>query len=159
MCIGKSFALILNTYYPLLNTRFYGVIENLVKMKEKLKSFQKFFSEVKLWEKLKKVARRAGVKTVYSVLLLYYAYKRKDTPSWAKRIVLGTLGYFIALVDFIPDLTPIIGLTDDFGILSFGLVTVAAYINEDVKSNARNKLDKWFGEVQEVELKEVDDIL
>ncbi len=134
-------------------------IVNLNTMKDKLKKFRKFFSEVKLWEKLKSYARQAGVKTVYSALLLFYAYKRKDTPGWAKRIVLGTLGYFIAFVDMIPDLTPIVGYTDDIGILSFGLVTIAAYINDEVKSNAKNKLTDWFGEVPEIQLQEVDDKL
>jgi len=128
-------------------------------MKEKLKKFQQFFSEVKLWEKLKKYARKVGVKTVYMVLLLFYAYRRKDTPGWAKRIVLGTLGYFIAFIDLVPDLTPIVGYTDDIGILSFGLVTIAAYINDEVKSNAKDKLSNWFGEVEEIELKEVDEKL
>jgi uncharacterized membrane protein YkvA (DUF1232 family) len=128
-------------------------------MKEKLKNFRKFFSEVELWGKLKTYARKIGAKTVYSVLLLYYAYKRKDTPAWAKRIVLGTLGYFIAFIDLIPDLTPIVGYTDDIGILSFGLVTVAAYINDEVKSNAKNKLTDWFGEVPEIQLSEIDEKL
>jgi uncharacterized membrane protein YkvA (DUF1232 family) len=128
-------------------------------MKDKLKKFRKFFSEVKLWDKLKRYARKAGVQTVYSVLLLFYAYKRKDTPAWAKRIILGTLGYFIAFVDLIPDLTPIIGYTDDIGILSFGLVTIAAYINDDVKSTAKNKLTDLFGEVDDFEIQEVDEQL
>ncbi len=128
-------------------------------MKEKLKKFQKFFSEVNLWDKLKKYGRKIGVKTVYMVLLLYYAYKRKDTPAWAKRIVLGTLGYFVAFVDLIPDLSPIVGYTDDIGVLSFGIVTIAAYINDEVKTNAKDKLSTWFGDIQEGELKEVDDKL
>ncbi len=128
-------------------------------MKEKLKEFQKFFSEINLWDKLKKYARKIGVKTVYMVLLLYYAYDRKDTPAWAKRIVIGVLGYFIAFIDFIPDLTPFIGMTDDVGVLTFGLVTIAAYINDEVKTNAKNKLSNWFGQLEETELNEVDDIL
>ncbi|MEM9887767.1 MAG: YkvA family protein [Bacteroidota bacterium] len=125
-------------------------------MKEKLKKFRKNFSEVGLWNSLRNFAKSIGVKTSYMILLLFYAYKRKETPAWARRIVIGTLGYFITLFDAIPDLTPFVGFTDDIGILSFGLVTIAAYINEDVRTQARERLGKWFGEYEEQELVEID---
>ncbi|MCB0585073.1 MAG: DUF1232 domain-containing protein, partial [Phaeodactylibacter sp.] len=101
-------------------------------------------------------AKQAGVKTVYSALLLFYAYRRKETPTWAKSIVLGTLGYFLAPFDALPDLTPIIGYTDDLGVLSFGLVTIACYINEGVRTNARKQLGRWFKDYAEEDLLEVD---
>lgn len=128
-------------------------------MKNPFERYKKAFSEENLWQKLKNYAIQAGTKVVYSALLLFYAYERKDTPAWAKRIVIGTLGYFLTPIDFIPDLSPIIGYTDDIGVLSFGLVTVAAYINDDVRSQAREKLHKWFGQYDEDELKSVDEKL
>ena len=128
-------------------------------MKKIIEKYRKRFSEIKLWSKLKNYAKEAGLKTVYSALLLFYAYKRSDTPAWAKRIVLGVLGYFIAPIDMIPDLTPFIGYTDDVGMLSFGLATIAYYINDEVKSNARKQLDKWFGGYDEEDLREVDEQL
>lgn len=88
--------------------------------------------------------------------MLFYAYKRKDTPVWAKNIVLGVLGYFLSPIDWMPDLTPIIGFTDDIGVLSFGLVTIAAYVNEEVRKQAREKLKLWFGEYDPTPLTEVD---
>lgn len=117
------------------------------------------YSEEGLWTKLQRYTRQAGTKVVYSALLLFYAYKRKDTPAWAKRVVIGALGYFISPIDVIPDLTPFLGYTDDIGILSFGLVTIAAYVNEEVRDNARGKLGKWFKNVDEEQLKEVDEKL
>ena len=117
------------------------------------------YSEKKLWKKLKKFAQNLGAKMTYTVLLLYYAYRRKDTPRWAKNIVLSALGYLIAPIDAIPDISPIIGFTDDLGVLSFGLVAIAAYVNTEVKTKARNKLNKWFGDVDDQDLKEVDDIV
>ena len=123
------------------------------------KDYKKQYSDEKFWQKMTRYAKAAGVKVVYSALLLFYAYRRKETPSWAKHIILGTLGYLIAPIDAIPDLTPIIGYTDDIGVLSFGLVTVAAYINKDVKKNARARLNKWFGEVKEEDIADVDEKL
>ncbi len=128
-------------------------------MKNSFDKYKDQFTENKLWNKLSKYAKDAGLKVVYTSLLLFYAYKRKETPAWAKRIVLGTLGYLIAPIDMLPDLTPIIGYTDDIGILSFGLVVIAAYVNDDVKTNARTRLEKWFGKFDEDQLKEVEDQL
>ena len=128
-------------------------------MKKKIEQFRKFFSEIKLLEKLTQYAKQLGAKTVYTILLLFYAYKRKDIPAWAKRIILGSLGYFIAMIDFIPDLTPFLGYSDDLGVLTFGLVTIAAYINDDVKNQAKQKLTDWFGENNQAALAEVDKYL
>ena len=128
-------------------------------MKNPFSPYIKQFSEAKLWTKLGKYARQIGLKSVYMILLLFYAYRRKDTPNWAKRIVLGVLGYLIMPFDAIPDLSPIIGYTDDLGVLSFGLVTIAAYINEEVRENARKRLQSWFGDYNMTELQEIDEQL
>ena len=125
-------------------------------MKNPFKKFSTFFSENRFWKKIKTFGRTAGLKTVYTAMLLYYAFKRKETPAWARNIILGALGYFIAPIDALPDLTPILGFTDDVGVLGFGLVTIACYVNDDVKINARKHLKKWFGEYDLKELAEVD---
>ena len=109
-----------------------------------------------LWKKIAKFAQKIGLKAVYSALLLYYAFRRKDTPAWAKRIITGILAYFIAPIDMIPDLTPFLGFTDDLSVLGFGLVIVAAYINADVRKSARAQLEKWFDNIDVKELDEVD---
>lgn len=113
----------------------------------------------RLWTKITKYAQKAGVKVIYAVLLMWYAYQRKDTPSWAKRIILGALAYFVSPIDMIPDLSPFLGFTDDLGILGMGLVAVAAYINDDVRSNARLRLGKWFDSYNDDDLKDIDDKL
>ncbi len=128
-------------------------------MKEKISKYAKLFTEARFWHKLKHFARQAGLQVVYAALLMFYAYRRKETPSWAKNIILGTLGYLLAPIDAIPDLSPIIGYTDDLGVLSFGLVTIAAYVNDEVKARARKQLGTWFGHFDESELREVDDKL
>ena len=124
-----------------------------------LEKYRKRFTEGKFWQKVKKVGEAAGAKTVYTALLLYYAYHRKETPTWAKSMVLGVLGYFIAPIDAIPDITFLVGYTDDFGLLSMALVTIAAYVNEDVRGQARAHMDRWFGSVDEAALAQVDEKL
>jgi uncharacterized membrane protein YkvA (DUF1232 family) len=125
-------------------------------MKNTFEKYGHLFTEGGLLNKMKRYARQAGMKAVYSVLLMYYAFRRKETPYWARHIITGVLGYFIAPIDALPDLTPIIGFTDDLGMLSFGLVMIAAYVNDEVRIQARTKLRDWFGELDLQELQEID---
>ncbi len=115
-------------------------------MKDRFDKYRKEFSESKLVEKVNQVAKQVGSKTIYPVLLLYYAYKRKDTPAWAKKIIAGVLGYFLMPFDMVPDfLIPLIGYTDDLSVLTFGLLALTAYIDENVIAQSRTKLTSWFG--------------
>lgn len=97
-----------------------------------------------------------GVRLIYSVLLMVYAYQSERTPVWARRIILGAMAYLLSPIDSIPDLTPFIGFTDDLGIISFGLVSIACYINNDVREKAKAKLFSLIKNVDEKDLQAVD---
>ena len=99
-------------------------------------------------------------KALYGSLLLYHAYLNKHTPSWAKRVILGTIAYILNPIDAIPDLTPLLGFTDDIGILAFSLVNIACYIDDTVRMKARLRMKEIFGESQKMALlREVDNWL
>lgn len=123
-----------------------------------MKEFDKYkkqFSKEKLANKINKSFGSLGQKIIYSVLLMYNAFRNDETPSWAKNIIIGALGYFLSPIDVIPDLSPFLGYTDDLGILSFGLVTIACYINEEVRSKSVDQLRKFFGKVDDDIIAEV----
>lgn len=122
-------------------------------------NYSKYFSEKSLWEKLKKFSKIAGIKVVYAVLLLFYAMKDKNVSVKSKLIIIAALGYFILPSDAIFDLTPIIGFSDDLGVLLFALSQIASNITPEVKENARQKLKDWFGQIDEKELQELEDKL
>ncbi|MEY4902890.1 MAG: hypothetical protein RLZZ292_705 [Bacteroidota bacterium] len=103
------------------------------------------FSETSFWSKIRRYAKQAGEKTIHTVLLLFYAYKRSDTPTWAKTVIIGALGYFLSPIDAIPDITPLVGYTDDMTVLAGALATVAAYINDEVREKTKIQMAKWFG--------------
>lgn len=103
--------------------------------------------------------KQLSAKVVYTVLLLYYAFHKKETPAWAKRIIVGSIAYFLTPIDAVPDLTPFFGYTDDWGVLSFGLVTIACYIDDQVRSTSKEKLYTWFTSLDEGELEKVDQLL
>lgn len=160
--------MLFNLYFLFESLKTFGVsivLTNIEKetiisiMKNPFKKYMKGFGEGNLWKKVTEYATKAGQQTIYTVLLLFYAYKRKETPVWAKNIIIGTIGYFISPFDAIPDLTPILGYTDDIGVLSFGLVTIACYVDAEVKINAKDHLRKWFKDLNEDDLKLVDEKL
>lgn len=111
-----------------------------------VQSYEKAYSEKRLWVKVKRFATVAGREVVEKVLCLFYAAQRPETPVWAKTVVYSALGYFILPLDVVPDLTPAIGFTDDVGALALALATIAAYVNQEVKDKASEKIKTWFKE-------------
>ena len=103
------------------------------------------YSDSGFWEQVVKYAKIAGKEVVERALRLYYAAQEPNTPTWAKTVIYGALGYFIFPLDAIPDPTPLVGYADDLGVLAAAIATVALYITEEVKQKARQKLRDWFG--------------
>ena len=116
-------------------------------------TFQKIFKFITVHLK------SLSVRLIYSILLMMYAYNAERTPAWARRIILGAVAYLLSPIDSIPDLTPFIGFTDDLGVISFGLVAIACYIDQDVRIAARQKLMTIFEQVDERELQTVEEKL
>lgn len=108
--------------------------------------YQKYFSTDGFWWKLKKGAKKAGVKVLYSGLLLFYALESPKTPIRAKVQIYGALGYLILPLDLLPDLLPIVGYVDDLSALGLALASVARSIDDDVKRKAKNKLRDFLGD-------------
>lgn len=86
---------------------------------------------------------RAARRSKGAVAVLRRAKPRH--PKWARRVIYGALGYFVLPLDAIPDLAPLVGYTDDLGVMTAALATVAFAITDDVKAQARGKLDQWLG--------------
>ena len=124
------------------------------KLKEK--KYALAFSEYNLLEKIKKFGKKAGIKVIYLVLLLFYTLQKTTTPKFAKSLIIGGLGYFILPADFLPDLIPGIGFTDDLTALISVVVAVAMFIDEGVKAKAKERLHVWFGDYDEEELVSID---
>lgn len=125
-------------------------------MKNSFQKYSKQFSENLFWIKIKKFTRAAGVKVCYTALLLYYTFRRKETPKWAKKIIVGALGYFLSPIDAIPDLTPFLGYTDDLSVLAFALSAIAFCVNQEVKDKAQATIKRWFKDVDPDDLKAID---
>lgn len=103
------------------------------------------FDRGRFWSKLARSAVAAGREVVERALWLYYAAERPEVPRWARLTIYGALAYFVLPFDAIPDLIPGVGYVDDLGALGTALLTVASYVDDDVKQRARRRMDQWFG--------------
>lgn len=112
--------------------------------KVELKKYDKEYSEDGLWEKIGKVAKKAGIKVIYYALLLFYALQSDKVTVAEKALIIGALGYFILPIDLIPDFMVPIGYGDDLAVM-WGLINKLDCIDEAVKAQAQAKLTDWFG--------------
>ncbi len=119
-----------------------------------IQKHQKHYSDNKLWEKIRRVAKKAGVSVIYAALLLYYTLQKPEVPNKVRATIIGALGYFILPIDLIPDAFVGIGYVDDIAILVTAIYQATGYIDEGVKSKARKKVEVWFGE--DVDTSEID---
>lgn len=120
--------------------------------KKNLEKYAAFYNPNSLFEKIKKVAKKAGVKVIYVVLILYYASFDKDLPVKDKLMVMAALGYFILPLDLIPDALPG-GFVDDAGALMYVVKHIWNNLSNETLRKAQNKLKEWFGNVDVDDLK------
>src|SRR5690554_6625308 len=114
-------------------------------MKFRPQDYATSYSDTRFWQKLTRYASVAGREVVEKALWLFYAAQSPSTPRWAKTAIYGALGYFIFPLDAIPDFAPLVGYTDDLGVLAAALATVSMYVTEDIKQRSRQTVEKWFG--------------
>ena len=107
-------------------------------------SYKDKFSTSGFVEKISRIAKRAGVKLVYSALILYYTLESDKVSTKEKAIILGALGYLISPLDLVPDGIPIAGLSDDLAVLLYVIHKIWGNVSDDIKLKAKNKLSKWF---------------
>ena len=99
-----------------------------------LPDFQKYkdkFTQQGFFDKIQRVAKRAGAKLVYVALILYYLIQSDKVSLKDKAIIIGALGYLISPLDAVPDAIPIAGLSDDLGVLLYVLNKVWSSVDDD----------------------------
>tara|TARA_R110001592_G_scaffold7032_3_gene39472 strand:- start:3629 stop:4006 length:378 start_codon:yes stop_codon:yes gene_type:complete len=107
---------------------------------------QKKISEKRLIKKIRSALHSIGSDAVNQALTLYYTLRAPETPVWCRTVILGSLAYFISMIDGIPDLTPILGFTDDISVMAAAIATVSQYITPEIKQKAQEKTIAILGE-------------
>ena len=88
------------------------------------------------------VLQRHRKDSLEQVFRLYYALESEKCSAKHKTIIYGALAYLVSPIDIIPDLTPLLGYTDDMGLIATALVAVAVCIDDVVKTKAKEKVDE-----------------
>lgn len=116
-------------------------------------AYQQYFNPTAMWDKITEVAKKAGIKVIYGVLLLYYAATDPNTSTADKAKIYGALGYFILPLDLVPDALPMVGFSDDLTAITWALKAIWENITPEIHDKARKRLTSMFGEVKDSALK------
>jgi uncharacterized membrane protein YkvA (DUF1232 family) len=98
------------------------------------------------WRKLGRLA--AHVPFAEDLLTAYYCAFDRRTPVYVRVALLAALAYFIDPFDLIPDVLPIIGLTDDAAVLATAIKLVWDQIKPEHRDAARAALSRLSADSQ-----------
>jgi uncharacterized membrane protein YkvA (DUF1232 family) len=90
------------------------------------------------WPKFRRFAARLPF--AEDLLAAYFCAFDYHTPRRVQVMLIGALAYFILPFDFIPDMLPVIGFTDDAAVLATAIRVVAAHIGPAHYEAARRAL-------------------
>ena len=120
---------------------------------ELINEYQKHFDKnaaLRLLVKLRKATRNkpkviAGATGAIVVSLgsLISALDNPATPKHMKALIIGAIGYILLPLDLIPDITPVLGYTDDLATAAGVVTGVAAYTNFSLE-----ELDKYIDSLE-----------
>ena len=80
------------------------------------------------------------------LLAAYYCAFDRQTPRHVQASLLGAIAYFILPFDFMPDVLPILGFTDDAAVLATAIRLVATHILPEHREAARAALKRGVEE-------------
>lgn len=92
------------------------------------------------WRVLGRIA--AQIPFAEDALTAYYCAFDRGTPTYVRLALLAALAYFIDPFDLMPDMLPIIGLTDDAAVLGAATKLVYDQIKPEHRDAARDALQR-----------------
>ena len=113
---------------------------------KELQKYEQHYNDSSFLDKVTKYGKLIGINALYKAVQLWFVLQKPDVPASTKAVIMGALGYLIAPLDFLPDLMPVLGYTDDFVAITFALIKVQGYIDEEVERKSKSLLAKIFGE-------------
>jgi len=90
------------------------------------------------WLKLKRVATKLPF--AEDLLAAYYCAFDRETPRHVQVALLGAIAYFVLPFDFVPDMLPVLGFTDDAAVLATTIRMVASHITPEHREAARKAM-------------------
>jgi len=103
----------------------------------------------RFWIKFKQVVGKLPF--AEDLLAAYYCAFDRETPRHVQAALLGAIAYFILPFDFMPDMLPILGFTDDAAVLATAIRMVASHITTEHREAARAALKRGTGTADTME--------
>ena len=100
----------------------------------------------RFWGKLKRVVARLPF--AEELLAAYYCAFDRQTPRHVQVALLGAIAYFILPFDFVPDMLPVLGFTDDAAVLATAIRMVASNITPAHREAARAALKRGLPDAE-----------
>ena len=113
---------------------------------KELQKYEQHYNDSSFLDKVTKYGKLIGINALYKAVQLWFVLQKPDVPASTKAVIMGALGYLIAPLDFLPDVMPVLGYTDDFVAITLALIKVQGYIDEEVERKSKNLLATIFGE-------------
>lgn len=92
------------------------------------------------WTKLGRLA--AHIPFAEDLLTAYYCAFDRNTPTHVRAALIAALAYFVIPFDGIPDILPMLGLTDDAAAIAVAIKMVFTHITPAHREAAREALDR-----------------
>jgi len=116
-----------------------------MKPEKKFSTYIKYFSEQKLFKKLKSVSGTLSANMLYYILVLFYLVADKNIPFKTRMIFMAALGYLILPTDLVSDFIPGLGFTDDAAFITFAATQAVNYITPETGAKALVMLERLAG--------------
>jgi uncharacterized membrane protein YkvA (DUF1232 family) len=92
----------------------------------------------RFWPTVRRALR--AIPFMDEVVAAYYAMLDPTTPTRARLTLIGALAYFVAPLDFVPDLLLGLGFVDDVSVLLAALAAVRSSVKPEHREAARRAL-------------------
>ena len=109
---------------------------------KELQKYEQHYNDSSFLDKVTKYGKLIGINALYKAVQLWFVMQKPDVPAATKAVIMGALGYLIAPLDFLPDLMPVLGYTDDLVAITFALIKVQGYIDDEVERKSKKLLAK-----------------
>lgn len=90
------------------------------------------------WRKLQRLATKLPF--AEDLLTAYYCAFDRSTPNHVRAVLLGALAYFVLPFDFMPDILPIVGFTDDAALIAGSIRLIWVHLKPEHREAARDAL-------------------
>lgn len=100
------------------------------------------YSENGLSNFLTRFAKKAGQEFLILLFKLYYVMADGKASPTTIALILAALGYTVSPIDLVPDVIPVVGLSDDAAVLAATVTAVSSDITPEITRKAERRVDE-----------------